>query len=105
MIGRSNRAEVRNPLVALPSFRSLAALGDPERAMMRTLLLELREDARLGAAESWRRRKPPMAVYWAAVGVNAGHAARALSGQDLRDGRREGRAVRSGGNSAPVVIP
>jgi hypothetical protein len=93
MIGRSNRAEVRNPLVALPSFRALGLLGPAERAALRALLLELRADARLGAAECWRRRKPPMAAYWAAVAVYAGHAARALLPPRRRRG--EGRAERS----------
>lgn len=78
MNDRSNRAEVRNPLVAMPSYRALAALGPKERAVLHALLIDLRTDARLRAAESWRRRKPPMAAYWAAVGVYAGHAARAF---------------------------
>lgn len=78
MNDRSMRAEVRNPLIALPSFRALSTLGNDERAALHALLLELRADARLRAAECWRRRKPPMAAYWAAVGVYAGHAARAL---------------------------
>lgn len=78
MRARSSRAEVRNPLVALPSFRALTLLDDPERTMLRLLLLDLRAAARMRAAECWRRRKPPMAAYWAAVGVYAGHTARAL---------------------------
>ena len=78
MIDRSNRAEVRNPLTALPSFRALTALGPQEQAALREVLIDLRADARLRAAESWRRHKSPMAAYWAAVGVYAGHAARAL---------------------------
>ena len=75
---RSSRAEVRNPLTALPSFRALATLGHDERSALHALLIELRADARNRAAEAWLRRKPPMAAYWAAVGVYAGHAARAL---------------------------
>lgn len=78
MNGRSSRAEVRNPLIALPSYRALATLGQAERAVLHALLVYLRADARLRAAECWRRRKPPMAAYWAAVGVYAGHAARTL---------------------------
>lgn len=78
MIARSSRAEVRNPLVGLPSFRALAALGPAERASLHALLIDLRSDARTRAAECWLRRKPPMAAYWAAVAVYAGHAARAL---------------------------
>lgn len=86
MSDRSNRADVRNPLIALPSFRALAALGHAERAVLHALLLDLRSDARLRAAECWRRRKPPMAAYWAAVGVYAGHAARALHPATRRRG-------------------
>ena len=78
MNDRSNRAEVRNPLIGLPSYRALASLGPTERAAIHAVLVDLRADARLRAAECWRRRKPPMAAYWAAVGVYAGHAARAL---------------------------
>ncbi len=75
---RSNRREVRNPVLALPAARKLDSLSDDSRAILRVLLLEIQADARLRADESWRRHKAPMALYWKAVGVYAGHIARLL---------------------------
>lgn len=60
---RADRAEVRNPLVALPSFRRVAALDEPTRAVLRSMLLDLRDDARVRAQLCWRKHKPPMAAY------------------------------------------
>ena len=97
MIERSTLAEVRNPLLGLPTFRALTMLDDPARSLIRQLLLDLHADARLRAAECWRRRKPPMAAYWAAVAVYAGHAARAFRPTTRRRG--EGGVVRSDGMS------
>ena len=79
MTSRSNRAEVRNPVLALPSIRHLQALDPETRALLRALLLDLRADARARADKCWRTRKPPLAAYWAAVAVYAGHVARALT--------------------------
>ena len=87
---RSSRADVRNPLVTLPTFQALAALGEVEQAAMSALLLELRAVARARAAESWQRRKPPMAAYWAAVAVYTGHAARGLGRSRRRREEGEG---------------
>lgn len=98
MTTRSNRADVRNPLVTLTSFQALTLLGPAEQAALRALLLDLRADARPRAAECWRRRKPPMAAYWAAVDVYAGHAARALR----PSGR--GRGVGGGGRSTGMSV-
>jgi hypothetical protein len=69
---------VRNPVLALPSVRALRSLDPATREMLRAILLDLRADARGRAEASWRTRKPPMAAYWAAVAVYAGHFARAL---------------------------
>jgi hypothetical protein len=90
MTGRSVRADVRNPLVTLPSFQALTRLEEPERSLIRLLLLDLQADARVRADACWRRRKPPMAAYWAAVGVYAGHAARALKAPGRLKERGEG---------------
>jgi hypothetical protein len=68
----------RNPLLALPAVARLRALDSPARLVIREILLDLQRDARDRADHSWRTRKPPMASYWAAVGVYAGHLARAL---------------------------
>jgi len=78
-------AMVRNPLLALPTFRSLQALpthcrhcGGQPRDLLRQLLLELRRDCFARAEHSWLTHKPGMAVYWKVIGVLAGHTARAL---------------------------
>lgn len=76
MPSRSTRAEVRNPVLALPAMRQLQA--SPLRGELRAVLLELAADARGRANECWHRHKAPMAVYWKCVAVYAGHIARAL---------------------------
>jgi hypothetical protein len=68
----------RNPLVALPAVEALRRLDPSVRTVLRSLLLDLRSDARQRAEKSWRTRKAPMAAYWAAVAVYAGHLARLL---------------------------
>lgn len=78
MKGRSTQAHVRNPVLALPAMAALRRLDPVTRALLRRLLLDLQADARARAEVSWQRRKPPMAAYWAAVAVYAGHIARAL---------------------------
>lgn len=68
----------RNPVLGLRAVARLNALPPAVRAELAVLLLELRDDARAKAEASWKRHKGPMAVYWRAVGVYAGHIARAL---------------------------
>jgi len=75
---RARRADVRNPILALPTAARLAALSPLVRAELRTLLLDLRRDAQARADDCWRRHKAPMAAYWKAVSVYAGHIARVL---------------------------
>lgn len=79
MSARSTRREVRNPLLALPAAQRLTATDAPWRAELRALLLELRDDCRARADKAWRTHKAPMALYWKAVGVYAGHLARLLA--------------------------
>lgn len=74
---RSNRREVRNPVLSLPAFRELASSRET-RAFLRPLLLDLRRDAAERANKCWKTHKAPMAAYWKAVSVYAGHIARAL---------------------------
>ena len=73
---RSIRAVVRNPLLALAGAQRVASLPPEARAALRALLLDIRADAQVRAAECWRKHKAPMACYWKAVAVYAGHAAR-----------------------------
>lgn len=75
---RARRAYVRNPILALPAAARLAGLSPSVRAELRMLLLDLRRDAQGRADDCWRRHKAPMAAYWKAVAVYAGHIARVL---------------------------
>jgi hypothetical protein len=69
---------VRNPVLALPATRRLCALPETTRTELRALLMEIRRDAADRAERQWRKHKAPMAAYWKAVAVYAGHTARAL---------------------------
>jgi len=76
MNARSNRAEVRNPIISMPA---MSALRDHAAAPeLRALLLDVQADARSRAEKAWRTHKAPMALYWKAVSVYAGHIARGL---------------------------
>lgn len=75
---RSSRAEVRNPLLALPGAVAIMALPIETRQVLRDLLLDLRRDAQARAAESWKRHKAPVACYWKCVATYCGHIARLL---------------------------
>ena len=80
MMARSERREVRNPVLGLRSAKlALVELTPDERSRVRTVMLAIRDDARERSQESWRRHKAPMAVYWKAVGVYANHIARVLA--------------------------
>lgn len=72
----SRAAEVRNPLLRLPAARRLQTLSPDVRRDLAALLHDLSLDARERAEQSWRRNKAPMAVYWKAVSVYAGHLRR-----------------------------
>lgn len=75
---RSSAAEIRNPLLRLPAAQRLRALPPESRQVLADLLVELAHDARQRAEQSWARNKAPMAVYWKAVSVYAGHLHRVL---------------------------
>lgn len=75
---RASRADVRNPILTLPTAARFASLSLELRAELRALLLDLRRDAQTRAEDCWRRHKAPMAAYWKAVAVYAGHIARVL---------------------------
>lgn len=87
MGARSSKAEVRNPVLALPAVARLRALSPEARLALQSALLDIQSEARLRAERSWRSRKPPVAAYWAACGVYAGHIARAIG---PGPGRRRG---------------
>ena len=52
---RSNRAEIRNPILALPAIARLRELDPEVRVALQELLLDLQQDARARAETSWRR--------------------------------------------------
>lgn len=79
MTDRSNRAEVRNPVLALSTFKALEAdLPIEARAAIIELCRAVQKDARERAEKCWKTHKGPMALYWRSIGVYAGHLARAL---------------------------
>ena len=78
MSPRSTQPQVRNPLLGLPAMAELLALPEEQRAPLARLLRDVATQAHERAETSWRQRKAPMAAYWRAVGVYAGHTARAI---------------------------
>lgn len=68
----------RNPVLALPAVAAAVELPPESRAALAAILLDIRRDAHGRAERSWRQRKGPMAAYWRAVAVYAGHIARAI---------------------------
>ena len=79
MLARSSRVDVRNPVLALPAAARLRSLPVEARTALAEVLREIAADARARADESWRKHKAPMAAYWKAVAVYAGHIARVVS--------------------------
>lgn len=76
---RSNRAEVRNPVLGLPAFSLVLDLPPDARRAIREVCRALAADATERANKCWRTHKAPMAAYWKCVAVYAGHTARAIS--------------------------
>jgi len=88
MIGlRSNRPEVRNPVLGLPAAKRIETLHPEARQLLAQLLAEIAADARERAQTSWKRNKGPMAAYWKAVGAYAEHLRRAVRIQKPRTAR------------------
>lgn len=78
MTARSNRPEVRNPVLALPSAKALLALPPEVRELLAQLFGDVAADAQRRGDELWRKHKAPMAAYWKAKAVDARHIRRAL---------------------------
>ena len=78
-MNRSVRATVRNPILALPGAALLQSLPPDSRAALRAVMLNIRDDCRVRAADCWAKHKAPMACYWKACGVYANHIARVLA--------------------------
>jgi hypothetical protein len=77
-VQRSNRAEVRNPVLALPAFKAVHDLPDPVKLALAALLDNLSKDAEAKAESSWLKKKGPIAAYWKAVAVYSKHASRSI---------------------------
>lgn len=75
---RSDRREVRNPVLALPSMKAMQALPKESRLALVAVLDDLAKDAAGRAEKSWRQNKGPMAAYWKAVSVYAKHTRAAV---------------------------
>jgi hypothetical protein len=75
---RSSRVDVRNPLLALPEVQAFAQLPPDAQRALRAALVAFSKSCRVKGNEAWASHKPPMAAYWKAWAVNAGHAARAI---------------------------
>jgi hypothetical protein len=75
---RSSHPNVRNPLLSLGGTAALVDLPEEQKKHIRILLLDIRRDAQEKAEKCWRKHKAPMATYWKAVAVYAGHTARLL---------------------------
>lgn len=73
---RSAAREVRNPVLALPAAQRLLDAPPEVRALVADLMGDIALDARDRAEKSWRTHKAPMAAYWKAVSVYAGHIKR-----------------------------
>lgn len=78
MVMRSSRREVRNPLLALPEVRALSEQPDEVRHALSGALRAIQRDCRVRADQAWAKHKAPMALYWKAAGVYAGHLARVI---------------------------
>ncbi len=79
MHARSSRAEVRNPLPALPEVHeAFAALPADCQVAMRNVLNAMSKDFRACGNEACRKHKPPMATYWKGNAVYARHLALAI---------------------------
>lgn len=76
---RSLRTDVRNPILALDSAKRLADLPPEAKAALRDVLADIAKDARGRADKCWRTHKAPMAAYWKACSVYAGHIRRAVT--------------------------
>ncbi|MCV0438925.1 MAG: hypothetical protein K5880_09855 [Hydrogenophaga sp.] len=73
---RSSRADVRNPMLAIPEVRAAyAALPLSARVALVKMLQATSRTCRANAEVAYRKHKPPMYAYWKAMGVNARHLA------------------------------
>lgn len=75
---KDEERERRNPVLGLPSAKIILTLSPKTRLALAAVLTDLKKDAAARASKSWLTHKAPMAVYWKAVSVYAGHLARVV---------------------------
>jgi hypothetical protein len=83
MSERSSRADVRNPVLAIPESADLLALPMESRVALARFLSGLAKHCRAKADLCWRTHKAPMALYWKVCAVWARHLSVALRGVPL----------------------
>lgn len=76
---RSARAEVRNPILALPAAAELLALPVEQRRILKRVLRQLKTQCREQEANAYAKRKGPMVAYWMAAGTYCGHIANVMA--------------------------
>lgn len=78
-VTRSNRREVRNPILGLPEVQQIKEeMSSEERERLARILTIIAKDASDRAQRLWKSHKAPMAAYWKAKAVDARHLARAV---------------------------
>ncbi len=75
-VARSNRADVRNPILRLPSAAKVMALPEDARRALADVLMDISTDARAVSQSLWENNKPTSAAYWVAKAIDAKHIAR-----------------------------
>lgn len=80
MTDRSNRPDVRNPVLGLPeAIEALQTLDAKQLQALRISLLAIRAHALAKERESYRKRKGPMVSYWMATATYLRHISHAIS--------------------------
>ena len=78
VVARSNKPEVRNPVLAYPSAARAASMPPEAREWLIEFLEDFRRDARERAAKAWKSHKAPLALYAKVCQVYSGHLIRVL---------------------------
>jgi uncharacterized membrane protein len=78
VVARSNKPEVRNPVLAYPSAAKAARMPPEAREWLIQFLEDFRRDARERAAKAWKAHKAPVALYAKVCQVYSGHLIRVL---------------------------
>jgi uncharacterized membrane protein len=78
VVARSNKPEVRNPILAYPSAAKASSMPPEAREWLILFLEDLRRDARERAAKAWKAHKAAIALYAKVVQVYTGHLIRVL---------------------------